>query len=170
LKITKPGPINLIGYKGQDEIIQNSEDRGENPYLVFSGWYYYLIFKGVKMVSKPKRFFILMVVLFGLILSFEVQAGGFGGGSGMPWDTFLQKLSASLTGPWAGAISLIGIVVAGTTLILGGGEIGHFFRSLIYLILVISIIVGSQSLLSGMGLISGATIDNSEIEVALWKL
>ena len=118
------------------------------------------------MFLKQKSFSILVTVfLIGLMISFDAPAGGVGGG--MPWDTFLQKLQTSLTGPFAVAISLIGIVVAGAALIFGG-EINTFFKAMIFLVLVISIITSAQNLLSQIG-ITGAVIASTEAGGALWS-
>jgi type IV secretion system protein TrbC len=44
-----------------------------------------------------------------------VRAAASGGG-GLPWETPLETLRDSITGPVAYAISLMGVVVAGATL------------------------------------------------------
>ena len=44
-------------------------------------------------------------------------------------------------------ISIIGIVVAGAVLIFGG-ELNAFFRSLIFLVLVMGLIVGAQNMMT----------------------
>ena len=45
------------------------------------------------------------------------------------------------------ALSIIGIVVAGGVLIFGG-ELNAFFRTLIFLVLVMALLVGAQNLMS----------------------
>jgi type IV secretion system protein TrbC len=69
------------------------------------------------------------------------------GGGGLPWETPLQTLRDSITGPVAYAISLMGVVVAGATLVFGG-EINDFVRRIIMLVLVISLIIFSTNILS----------------------
>jgi type IV secretory pathway VirB2 component (pilin) len=69
------------------------------------------------------------------------------GGSGLPWETPLETLRDSITGPVAYAISLMGVVVAGATLVFGG-EINDFVRRIIMLVLVISLIIFSTNILS----------------------
>jgi type IV secretion system protein TrbC len=83
----------------------------------------------------------LLVVL--LAVPDAAQAAASGGG-GLPWETPLQTLRDSITGPVAYAISLMGVVVAGATLVFGG-EINDFVRRIIMLI---SLIIFSTNILS----------------------
>lgn len=64
----------------------------------------------------------------------------------LPFIGVMEKLSDALTGPFAFAISVIGIVIAGAILIFGG-DMNGFVRSLVFLVLVIAIIMGSGSLI-----------------------
>lgn len=66
----------------------------------------------------------------------------------LPYESWLATLQKSLTGPVAFSVSLIGIVSCGATLIFAGGEIGRFLRTLIYLVLVMTLLVGSNSLMT----------------------
>ena len=68
-------------------------------------------------------------------------------GSGLEWETPLQKIRDSVTGPVAYAISLLGIVVTGAILVFGG-EINEFVRRVIMLVLVISLMVFAADLLN----------------------
>jgi len=63
------------------------------------------------------------------------------------WETPLQKVVASIDGPVAFGISVIGIVVAGTMLI-WGGEINEFSRKIIMLVMVLALVVTAVNLLS----------------------
>jgi type IV secretion system protein VirB2 len=81
---------------------------------------------------------------------------GTGGGS-LPWETPLEAIRDSVTGPVAYAISLMGIVVAGAMLV-WGGEIGDFVRRIIMLTLAISLIVFSANILATLFSVSGAVI------------
>ena len=74
------------------------------------------------------------------------QAAASGGG-GLPWETPLETLRDSITGPVAYAISLMGVVAAGAALVFGG-EINDFIRRIIVLVLVISLIIFSTNILS----------------------
>jgi len=67
--------------------------------------------------------------------------------SGLPYEDWLTKLRNSITGPVAFAISIIGIVVAGGVLIFGG-DLNGFFRSLVFLVLVMALIVGANTVMT----------------------
>lgn len=69
------------------------------------------------------------------------------GGGGLPWEDPLQTVVDSITGPVAFSVSVIGIVVAGATLI-WGGEVSGFARTLLFIVLVIALIVGAVNILS----------------------
>jgi type IV secretion system protein VirB2 len=70
-----------------------------------------------------------------------------GTGGSLPYETWLTNLRNSATGPVAFALSIIGIVIAGGTLIFGG-DLNGFFRSLIFLTLVMALLVGAQNIMS----------------------
>ena len=62
-----------------------------------------------------------------------------------------------MTGPVAYSVSIIGIVACGATLIFAGGEISKFMRSIIYLVLVMGLLIGANTMMSS--LFNGATIN-----------
>ena len=97
-----------------------------------------------------------IVVFFGLAVLAPEAIAGTGGGA-LPWESPLQTIADSISGPVAYAISLIGIVVAGAMLV-WGGEINEFARRIIMLVLVISLIVFATQLLSTLFNVSGAVI------------
>jgi len=70
-----------------------------------------------------------------------------GQGGSLPYEGWLTNLRESVTGPVAFALSMIGIVVAGGILIFGG-ELSGFFRTLIFLVLVMGLLVGAQNVMS----------------------
>lgn len=78
------------------------------------------------------------------------------GGSGLPYESALEKVKDSLSGPVATSLSVIGICLAGAMLIFGG-DMNGFFRALCMVVLVCSLMVGGTKILSTLG-ISGATI------------
>lgn len=81
-----------------------------------------------------------------------------GTGGSLPYEDWLSSLRSSVTGPVAFALSIIGIVVAGGVLIFGG-DLNGFFRSLIFLVLVMALLVGAQNIMSnffGQGAVIGA--------------
>lgn len=71
------------------------------------------------------------------------------GGGGLPYESWLETITSSITGPVAYAFMLIGIVGSGATLIFGG-EINGFLRTLIYLVLVAAFLVGATRIMSGL--------------------
>jgi type IV secretion system protein VirB2 len=64
------------------------------------------------------------------------------GDGALPFETPLKTLTKSLQGPVAFGISLIGIIAAGAVLIFGG-EMSGFLRTMVFLVLVIAIIVNA---------------------------
>ena len=100
---------------------------------------------------------IFLGVLLAVALAPEIAAASTGGGGGLPWETPLQTIRDSIAGPVAYAVSLMGIVVAGATLV-WGGEINEFVRRIIMLVLVISLIVFAANILSTLFNVSGAVI------------
>jgi type IV secretion system protein VirB2 len=70
-----------------------------------------------------------------------------GTGGSLPYESWLGNLRNSVTGPVAFALSLIGIVVSGGTLILGG-DLNGFFRTMMFVVLVMALLVGAQNMMS----------------------
>ena len=88
-----------------------------------------------------------MLVLFSLLLLLPEHAlASVGSGGSLPYETWLGKLRDSVTGPVAFTLSIVGIVIAGGVLIFGG-EINAFFRTLIFIALVIGLLVGAQNMM-----------------------
>ena len=67
----------------------------------------------------------------------------------MPYESWLVKLQDSMTGPVAFAAALIGIIGAGAVLIFGG-EMNAFLRTILFIVLVMGLLVGAQNLMSGL--------------------
>ena len=67
--------------------------------------------------------------------------------TGLQWETPLQKIRDSVTGPVAYGISLLGIVVTGAVLVFGG-EINEFVRRIIMLVMVVSLMVFAADILN----------------------
>jgi len=94
---------------------------------------------------------LLMILLF-VAAQTVVTAGGAGGG-GLPWETPLNKVAQSMTGPVALSISLIALMVAGGTLVFGG-ELSEFARRSCVAVLAIAFLVlgaGFMTTLFGVG-------------------
>jgi len=82
---------------------------------------------------------------------------------GLPFEDPLAKLRDTLTGPVAFAISLVGIVAAGAVLIFGG-EMSGFLRTIVFLVLVIALVVNAGGLIkimSGDGAMIAAQVEHS---------
>ena len=87
-----------------------------------------------------------LVTLCVITLPHEAYAAGTAGG-GLPYESALTRLRASITGPVAFTLSLIGIVGAAGVLIFGG-ELTGFLRMMVFLVLLIAILVGAQNVLT----------------------
>ncbi|MFI3246244.1 MAG: TrbC/VirB2 family protein [Ferrimonas sp.] len=105
------------------------------------------------------KLFFSLFFSFLILVAFDASAAV---GTGMPWDSPLEKIMQSITGPVAVIISLIAIVAAMVTLAFGG-EISGVFKSLIYLALLIAVLVGAANLLSSLFGVSGAVVTATEI-------
>jgi type IV secretion system protein TrbC len=86
-----------------------------------------------------------------------------GTGGALPYETWLTNLRNSVTGPVAFTIALIGIVVAGGVMIFGG-ELNSFFRTLIFIVLVMALLIGAQNMMGtffgrGAVLVQGVSVD-----------
>jgi type IV secretion system protein VirB2 len=78
------------------------------------------------------------------------------GGANLPWESPLQQIQQSITGPVAGFIALAAVAVAGGMLIFGG-ELNDFARRLMYVVLVAGILLGATQIVALFGA-SGASI------------
>jgi len=99
--------------------------------------------------------FSLIALTFFLLLAPELALASVGGGGGLPYESWLVNLRNSVTGPVAFTLSIIGIVVAGGILIFGG-ELNAFFRTLIFIVLVMALLIGAQNIMTN--LFAGAVI------------
>lgn len=86
-----------------------------------------------------------LAVLVSAVISPDAMASAAGGG-GLPWDSALGKLQASVTGPYAFVASLIGIVATLSTLLFGG-DLSGIFKTILVLVLIISCVIGANNLL-----------------------
>lgn len=94
----------------------------------------------------------LPYLLVGLLIAYLLLVPGHayaaeGTGGSLPYESWLANLRNSVTGPVAFALSLVGIVVSGGTLILGG-DLNGFFRTMIFVVLVMALLVGAQNMMS----------------------
>jgi len=101
----------------------------------------------MKVDSYKKSLIGLGLLVIGMVLSAGSAHAGTTGGGGLPYESWLTTLQHSVTGPVAFVLSIVGIVVAGGVLIFGG-DINGFFRTLIYVILVMSLLVGAENMMT----------------------
>ncbi|MGN0916093.1 MAG: TrbC/VirB2 family protein [Succinivibrio sp.] len=104
---------------------------------------------------------VLTVVIFLIMCSLVNVAGAAESSSTvLPYEGWLKTLQKSIAGPVAYACAVIGIVACGITLIFTGGEIKGFVRSIVYLVLVMSLVLGANSIISS--LFNGAVLSSEE--------
>lgn len=98
--------------------------------------------------NRPTMVYIGLVLLLAvLFLAPDSAHAAVGAGGGLPYESWLANLRSSVTGPVAFALSIIGIVIAGGVLIFGG-DLNGFFRTLIFIVLVMALLVGAQNIMS----------------------
>ena len=92
-------------------------------------------------------FYIAAALLLGALLVTPYLAlASEGTGGSLPYESWLTNLRNSVTGPVAFALSIIGIVIAGGVLIFGG-DLNAFFRTLVFIVLVMALLVGAQNMM-----------------------
>ena len=108
------------------------------------------------MSNISQHFYFLSILLCLCLLVLADSAfASVGGGGQLPYETWLVSLRNSVTGPVAFTLSIVGIVVAGGILIFGG-ELNAFFRTLIFIVLVMALLIGANNIMTN--LFSGAVI------------
>ncbi|MDU4377001.1 MAG: TrbC/VirB2 family protein [Bilophila wadsworthia] len=97
-----------------------------------------------------KKGLLLLIVAFVLVSIMAPDAlATAGSGGGLPYEPWLETVKDSITGPWAFFISIIGIVAGGSVLMMGGDTNG-FFRTIGFIVLVMSFTVGANNIMSGL--------------------
>lgn len=96
---------------------------------------------------RAARHWLWLGLVLCLLLGFNEAHASVGSGGSLPYESWLESLRKSVTGPVAFALSIIGIVVAGGVLIFGG-DLNGFFRTLIFLVLVMALLVGAENVMS----------------------
>ncbi|WP_442765600.1 TrbC/VirB2 family protein [Sulfurospirillum cavolei] len=87
-----------------------------------------------------KYFFVFFYIGLGVAMASTSSQG-------LPWEDGLTTLKNSITGPVASVISLMAIVASGVGLVFGG-EFSGFVKTLLYIVLVVSVIVGAANILA----------------------
>ncbi len=108
----------------------------------------------------------VLAVIFLLVPSLALATGGSvsattGSDTTLPWESGLQTLTNSITGPVAGFIAVLGICVCGGMLAFGG-ELNEIVKRSMQVILAICICVGAAAIVTkftgSATTVSGATI------------
>ena len=81
------------------------------------------------------------------LFTLAIQASAAPAGGGLPWEAPMTAIATSLTGPVAYAIGLIGIAIAGGTM-LWGGDLGEVGRKACMIGLVIAVLVFAAPMLN----------------------
>lgn len=111
------------------------------------------------------RYSFLLLFFLLLTASIHPALASEGSGGSLPYESWLTNLRNSVTGPVAFTLAVVGIVVAGGILIFGG-ELSGFFRTLIFLVLVMALVIGAQNMIStffGRGAEIAVIIDQIDI-------
>ncbi len=99
--------------------------------------------------SHYKQIFILGMILLAALFIAEPAVASSSAGGGLPFDTWLTKISNTITGPFAFTVSIVGIVAAGAMLIFGG-DISGFMKTMIFIVLVLSFVIAAKNTLSAI--------------------
>ena len=94
--------------------------------------------------------------LLALAFAFSVRARASAAGT-LPWEAPMTAIATSLTGPVAYAIGLIGIAIAGGTM-LWGGELTEFGRKACMIGLVVSVLVFAAPMLASAFGVTAAVV------------
>jgi type IV secretory pathway VirB2 component (pilin) len=110
----------------------------------------------LKSNSNHSRLGSRIAVLVTAMWAFSVRLHAAAAG-GLPWEKPMQTIATSLTGPVAYAIGLIGIAIAGGTM-LWGGELNEFGRRACMIGMVVSVLVFAAPLLASAFGVNAAVV------------
>jgi len=116
---------------------------------------------------QRKRQYVLAGGAIALLLSMMLAGPALAssGGGGLPWESPLQQIQQSITGPVAGFIALAAVAIAGGMLIFGG-ELNDFARRLCYIALVGGVLLGATQIVALFGA-TGASIGEAPSRAAI---
>jgi type IV secretory pathway VirB2 component (pilin) len=100
-----------------------------------------------RSISQTRASFSRALLFTGIALTFAMHLSAAPVGGGLPWEKAMTAIAASLTGPVAYAIGLIGIAIAGGTM-LWGGDLGEVGRKACMVGLVVAVLVFAAPMLS----------------------
>jgi type IV secretory pathway VirB2 component (pilin) len=115
-------------------------------------------------MPRDRRFLLASGLLLATSLVLAAPALASSGGGGLPWESPLQQIQQSITGPVAGFIALAAVAIAGAMLIFGG-ELNDFARRLCYIALVGGVLLGATQIVALFGA-TGASIGEVEVQTA----
>lgn len=104
---------------------------------------------GLSQFNVSKHAFITFLGALLFFVAAEPALASNTSGGGLPFDSWLTNIRTSVTGPFAYTASIIGLVAAGAMLIFGG-DMNGFMRTLIFIVLVLSFLVAAQNTLSAI--------------------
>ena len=107
-----------------------------------------------QLSTRSRQYRMAYRLAFAFAAAATLHAGTTGA---MPWESPLRLIAASLTGPVAFSVSIIGIFATGATL-LWGGEMNEFARRAALMGLVVAVIVFATNIMSAAFGITGAVI------------
>lgn len=113
-------------------------------------------------MSRKIASFFTAATLVVVCLSLTDSARASSGGGGLPWESPLQQIQQSITGPVAGFIALAAVAIAGAMLIFGG-ELNDFARRLCYVALVGGVLLGATQIVALFGA-TGASIGEAHAQ------
>ena len=115
-------------------------------------------------MSHKTKITLACLGLAAISLSLAEPALASSGGGGLPWESPLQQIQQSITGPVAGFIALAAVAIAGAMLIFGG-ELNDFARRLCYVALVGGVLLGATQIVALFGA-TGASVAEAEAQSA----
>jgi type IV secretory pathway VirB2 component (pilin) len=95
---------------------------------------------------------LVALVVTALVMGFAADV--YAAGSGMPWESTLNKVLASLQGPVARFVGVVAIVVTGLTFALGEG--GGFFKQGAGIVFGLSVAFSASTFITDFGFAGGA--------------
>lgn len=107
-------------------------------------------------MSRKIPIFLTCAALAAVSVGFADLALASSGGGSLPWESPLEQIQQSITGPVAGFIALAAVAIAGAMLIFGG-ELNDFARRLCYVALVGGVLLGATQIVALFGA-TGASI------------
>ncbi len=115
-------------------------------------------------MSHKTKITLACATLAAISLALAEPALASSGGGGLPWESPLQQIQQSITGPVAGFIALAAVAIAGAMLIFGG-ELNDFARRLCYVALVGGVLLGATQIVALFGA-TGASIGGVKAQSA----